>query len=104
SVHVATGAVILVGFAAGAEFDLVAYLSARYFGMRHFGVIYGVLYAMFVSASGLAPGLFGRVFDATGSYALALHVAAATFIAGALLVLTLGRYPTEFATARRTDR
>ncbi len=100
SVPLATAAVILNGFAAGAEFDLVAFLAARYFGMRHFGAIYGVLYAIFVSASGVAPGMFGRVFDATGSYAIALHIGAATFIAGALVVLTLGRYPPEFAPTR----
>jgi predicted MFS family arabinose efflux permease len=98
-VSVATAAVILVGFAAGAEFDLVAFLTARYFGMRHFGSLYGVLYAIFVSASGVAPGLFGRVFDATGSYATALYAGGVSLLIGAGMVLTLGRYPREYAVA-----
>jgi MFS family permease len=90
---IAAGAVALVGFAGGAEFDLIAYLTARYFGMKHFGLVYGVLYSIFVSASGIAPAIFGRAYDITGSYQAILEVAAACFVVGGIMVLTLGRYP-----------
>jgi hypothetical protein len=30
-------AAFLIGFALGAEIDLIAYLTARYFGLRNFG-------------------------------------------------------------------
>lgn len=86
-------AAVLVGFASGAETDLVAYLSARYFGLKHYGKIYGVQYAVFGLASGIAPALFGRVYDQTGSYNGILYAAAVMFTVGAFLLLTLGRYP-----------
>lgn len=85
--------VVLVGFAAGAEFDMVAYLTARYFGLKYFGSLYGVLYAFYVSASGFAPGLFGKAFDATQNYTLILNASAAALVVGGIMVLTLGRYP-----------
>lgn len=88
----------LIGLAAGAETDLVAYLTARYFGVAHYGRLYGLQYAVFGFASGISPFLFGRVFDATGSYRPMLYVAAVLFVAGACALLTLGRYP-QFAPA-----
>ncbi len=94
-------AAILVGFASGAETDLVAYLSARYFGLRHYGRIYGAQYAVFGFASGIAPPLFGKVYDATGSYDAILIAAAIAFAIGATLLQTMGRYP-SFAPAART--
>jgi MFS family permease len=97
SITVSTAAVILVGFAGGAEFDLIAYFTARYFGLRKFGVIYGTLYALFVTASGIAPAMFGRAYDMTGSYEAILQAGAVCFLLGAALVLTLGRYPKAFA-------
>jgi MFS family permease len=84
---------VLIGLAAGAETDLVAFLSARYFGLAHYGSIYGLLYAIFGFASGFSPFLFGRVYDVTGSYDSILYWAAAFFAAGALLLLGLGPYP-----------
>ncbi|MGD9598504.1 MAG: MFS transporter [Steroidobacteraceae bacterium] len=98
-------AAILVGFASGAETDLVAYLSARYFGLRHYGRIYGAQYAVFGFASGIAPPLFGKVYDATGSYDAILIAAAIAFAIGATLLLTMGRYPSfapSFAPSART--
>lgn len=89
----ATLAAVLVGFASGAETDLVAFMSARYFGLKHYGRIYGVQYAVFGFASGIAPALFGSVYDRTGSYDAILVIAAIAFGVGALLMLTMGRYP-----------
>ena len=84
---------LAVGLAAGAETDLIAFLAARYFGMANYGRIYGILLLPFGIASAFSPAIYGWVRDATGSYDLALYVAAAMFIGGALLPLALGRYP-----------
>jgi MFS family permease len=84
---------VLIGLAAGAETDLVAYLTARYFGLAHYGRLYGLQYAVFGFASGLSPFLFGKVFDLTGSYQPILYVAAGLFVVGAVALLFLGRYP-----------
>ncbi len=87
---------LLLGFASGAETDLIAYLASRYFGMGHYGRIYGSLYMAFGIASAAAPAVYGAVRDTTGSYDPILFVAALMFVAGGLLLLALGRYP-EFA-------
>ena len=83
----------LLGFSSGAETDLVAFLAGRYFGMANYGRIYGSLYMVFGIASALSPLAYGWVKDSTGSYDLILYVAAVMFVAGAFLLLTLGRYP-----------
>lgn len=83
----------LLGFAAGAESDVIAYLAARYFGMAHYGKIYGVLYMPFGIGSAISPIIYGMVRDRTGSYDLMLTAAAIMFALGGALLLTLGRYP-----------
>lgn len=93
---VAVLAAMAVGLAAGAETDLVAFLTARYFGLKHYGRIYGLLYAFFALASGLGPFMFGRGFDLAGNYDLVLYVAAGMVVVGATLLLSLGRYPDRY--------
>ena len=44
--------------------------------------------------SAISPVAYGRIRDVTGSYDQMLMAATVLFIAGALLLLTLGRYPT----------
>jgi OFA family oxalate/formate antiporter-like MFS transporter len=83
----------MLGFAAGAESDVVAYLASRYFGMKQYGRIYGWLYMPFGIFSALSPVLYGAIRDATGSYDLMLKLAMGLFGVGAALLLTLGRYP-----------
>lgn len=89
----------LLGFAAGAESDLIAFIAARYFGMRQYGRIYGLLYMPFGLGSAISPALYGAVRDRTGSYDAMLTVAIALFAFGGLLLLTLGRYPVLRSTA-----
>jgi len=89
--YVAFG-VLGVGLAAGLEFDLMAFLTARYFGPRHYGGIYGTMYAFFGLGSGVAPLIYGRAFDATKSFATIVSIGAAAMFAGGVLLLFLGRY------------
>ncbi len=84
----------LLGFAAGAESDVIAYLAAKYFGMAHYGKIYGVLYMPFGIGSAISPILYGISRDATGSYDLILGAAMILFASGGAVLLGLGRYPT----------
>jgi len=79
-------AVFLVGLGMGAEADIIAYLTSRYFGLRSFGEIYGYLFATFTLAGALGPVLMGVGFDHLGSYrAPLLFFLAATIVATALL-------------------
>ncbi len=89
-------AVTLVGLAAGAEFDLIAYMASRYFGMLHYGFIYGLLLAGVLAATGLAPPIFGHVHGLTGNYDAALIGSGLLFLLAPLLLLTLGRTPGRF--------
>jgi MFS family permease len=95
--HLSAGAalmaVVFLGLATGAEADLMPFLIARYFGLRHYGRIYGVLFSVFLVTSGIAPYLFGLTFDRFGNYRPALMAAGVLFAVGATLLLTLGRYP-----------
>lgn len=84
---------LLIGLAAGAEADVLPYLTARYFGLRHYGRIFSALYAIFIVASGISPYLFGMIFDRVGNYGPALYGSAALFILGAALLLSLRAYP-----------
>jgi MFS family permease len=83
----------LIGIGTGAEFDISAYLLARYFGMRDFGRLYGLLLGIVTFASALAPALFGILYKHSGSYDSMLIVAVGCFIAGPALLLTLGQVP-----------
>lgn len=85
----------LLGFAAGAESDVIAFLAARYFGMAHYGKIYGALYMPFGIGSAISPIVYGRVRDTTGSYDPMLMAAMFMFATGGALLLLLGRYPDQ---------
>ena len=90
----AAGSIILIGFAAGVEYDLMAFLVARYFGLKSYGAIYGSLYGFFALGAGIGPVVFGRAFDATGNYDGPLMLSAGLLVLGAVLLLLLGRYRT----------
>ena len=84
--------VLLIGLAAGAEQDLMAFLVAKYFGMKSYGVVYGVMYSSFALGAGSGPWVLGRVYEATGTYDVILGYLVAAFVIGALPFLFLGKY------------
>ena len=88
----AAAAIIFLGFAAGVEYDLMAYLVSRYFGMVNYGAIYGLLYGFFAAGAGIGPVVFAYVYETTGSYDTILRVSSVLFVAGALPLLLLGKY------------
>jgi MFS family permease len=90
--HSAALAIILIGFALGVEFDLIAFLVARYFGLRSYPAIYGCLYVSFALGAGLAPAFFGRDHDLHGNYVFSLSLSLGLLLAGAASLLLLGRY------------
>lgn len=86
-------AVLLLGLAAGAEIDLLAYLVARQFGMRAYGEIYGWALSIFSLGAGLGPVLAGVAYDRHGSYDFAIVAAAGLVLTGAAAIAMLGRFP-----------
>jgi MFS family permease len=85
--------IALIGFSVGVEYDLLAYLTSRYFGLRSYATIYGFLYVFFGIGAGVGPMLFGWAFGLSHSYAPVLHVALVSLAGSALCLLALGRYP-----------
>jgi MFS family permease len=85
-------AALLLGGSLGAEVDMLAYLTSRYFGLRCFAQIFSTLFAAVMVAMGLGPLAFGAVFDATGSYTAILGVGVPICLVAAGLVLLLSEY------------
>lgn len=85
----------LIGLAAGAELDVLAFMTARYFGLRHYPKIYALSYVALAAGSATAPTIFSYLQQSTGSYAMSFYIAAGLFVLASVLMLLLGRYPRE---------
>jgi MFS family permease len=85
------GAVCL-GLAIGLEADLASYLTSRYFGLRNFGQIYGVVFAIFILGTSVGGLLFAVSFDYLGGYDTAFWICGGALVATAALFLLLGPY------------
>lgn len=90
-------AAFLVGFALGAEVDLMAYLTARYFGLTNYGFLYATVYAGFWLGIATGPALAGQLYDAFGNYHLALWVIVLLLLCGTLAAVSLPPYPARSA-------
>lgn len=93
----ATGLLILatvcIGFSAGAEFDIAAFLMARYFGLRDYARIFGLHLGLVTVIAGLAPAFFGHLFTVFGTYNPVLFYCLGCAIVGPTVMLTLGSGP-----------
>jgi MFS family permease len=58
----------LMGATKGAELGLIGYFCTRYYGVRSFGVIYGLIYGLSTFSAGLGPLLMALSYDRLGSY------------------------------------
>lgn len=83
---------VLIGTGIGAETDIVSYMASRYFGLRSFGKIYGVIFAFFYLGTGLGPLALGIAFEAQSSYTSILIVYAVLCLAITLTFTRFGPY------------
>jgi MFS family permease len=58
----------LLGIGLGSEADVGPYLLARYFGRKHFSVLYGLMWTAYAIGGGTGPVLVGHFFDRAGLY------------------------------------
>ncbi len=86
-------AAFLIGLGFGAETDLMGFLISRYFGLRNFGQIYGVVLGAFLIGTGLGPYVLNVAYVQAGDYLQALTVATVLGVMGAAGFLLLRRYP-----------
>lgn len=82
-------ALITLGFALGAEIDLIAFLASRYFGLRSYSQITGYFFGAAGIGTGLGPIILGTAFDLNGSYLSILVVFSVVLIISAVLLLLL---------------
>ena len=85
-------AALCIGLSLGAEIDMLAYLTSRYFGVDNFGKIYGILFASFLIGTSLGPYAFGLAYETYGSYREVLISAAIVIIISAVTTLLLPAY------------
>ncbi len=88
-------AAIALGFAVGAEVDLIGYYTARYFGLAHYGAIYGLQYSVFIFGAGVSPILIGHIWDVTGNYDLGLMFAAVLMLPVIVISLSLPKFTNQ---------
>jgi predicted MFS family arabinose efflux permease len=79
----------LLGIGLGSEADVAPYLLARYFGRRHFSVLYGLTWTAYAIGGGTGPVVVGRFFDQAGSYRLGILVGLAIVAFAAVIVSLL---------------
>ena len=82
----------------GTLLSVFASTCADFYGTRHMGVNYGLLFSAWGVAGIVGPVIAGRVFDATGDYQLAFYIAAGLAVV-ALISLALARQPSREAAA-----
>jgi MFS family permease len=84
---------ITMGFGSGAESDVLGYLTSRYFGLKAFGRVYGMVFAGFMFGTAIAPYFFGAIFDRTGNYQTALGISAVLIVVLCVVLALLPRFP-----------
>lgn len=87
-----TIAALMLGLAAGAEVDMLAYFTGRYAALANYGATYGGVLGIFCLGAGLGPMLFGAAHDGMGGYDAALLGSALVLSLVVVLIATLGRY------------
>jgi predicted MFS family arabinose efflux permease len=79
------GAAIL-GVGLGSEADVGPYLLARYFGRRHFSVLYGLTWTAYAIGGATGPLWIGHMYDRAGAYLPRFIVCLAGVAFGAVIL------------------
>lgn len=93
SVTAASAAVLIFGLSMGAELDLLAYLTSRYFKPESFGLMFGTIGGFVALAGASGPVVLNRVYDLTQSYIPALWGILPVCLLSATLFVLMGPYP-----------
>lgn len=94
-------AAAIFGLTLGSEVDVIAYLAAKYFGLRHFGALYGAMVMALSLGTAFGPLGAGAVFDYYGSYEPFLILTAILMGLSAIALLSL--YSTPDVHQLKTD-
>ena len=89
---------VVIYYCYGTLLSVFASTCADFYGTRHMGVNYGLLFSAWGVAGIVGPVMAGRVFDATGDYQQAFFIAAGLAVV-ALISLAFARQPSRPAAA-----
>jgi MFS family permease len=85
-------AAFLSGLGMGAEVESMGYMVSRYFGLRAFGVAYGVAFGAFMIAGSAGVLWMGAGYDRFHSYAVPLATLCGAVVLALVLLSRLGPY------------
>lgn len=86
----------IFGFSYGGQVPLFPALTGELFGLRHMGIIFGVIMLAAGVGGSIGPLLAGYVFDSTGSYSIAFSIAGIGMLVAAALAFRLKAPSTVF--------
>ena len=84
--------IFVVYWCFGTQLSVFATTAADFFGTKHMGLNYGLLFTAYGVAGVIGPLIAGRVFDASGDYQNAFFIAAGLAVV-ALISLGFARPP-----------
>ncbi len=86
---------VLLGLGIGAEIDLMSFLITRYFGIRAFGALHGLMFAIFLLGNAAGASALGWSYQLLKSYGPAFAVFELFLVIACVMFVTLGpyRYP-----------
>lgn len=82
------GAAVL-GIGLGSEADVMPYLLARYFGRRHFSVLYGLTWTAYAIGGATGPLWIGHMYDKVGGFYKPRFIVILAAVAFAAVLLSL---------------
>ena len=91
SANLATIAIFMIGFGAGVEYDFMAYMVSKYFGMRRYAAIYGAIYGFFAVGAGFGPSIMAKSAE-QHQWTATLTEAGILLFVFTLPLLLLGKY------------
>ena len=88
-------ATALLGLGIGVEVDLMSFLVTRYFGLRAFGALHGLMFAALVLGQAAGASALGWSFQLLNSYQPGFVALELSLVVATVLFATLGpyRYP-----------
>ena len=90
---IALAAAVILGFAAGAEMDAVAFLCGKCFGLLKFATLFGAFTGILTLGFGIGPVVASWIYDETGSYDVMLWAIIPLSVISSVLFLCLRPVP-----------
>ncbi len=83
---------VFLGIGVGGEVDLMAFLTGRYFGIRAFGALHGLMFTFAVFANAAGSNLMGWCFQIKHTYTPVFVVFEVFLVVAVVLIARLGPY------------